>query len=477
MLFHSFTFLIFFVLVFSLYLKLSHKLQNRMLLIASYIFYGAWEWRYLGLLFISTLTDYLCGIGVENCKEKSKKNFVYISVFINLTLLGIFKYYDFFAENFQSLMKNVGIETHPYFLNVALPIGISFYTFQSISYTVDVYRGKLKACKNFLDFALYVSFFPQLVAGPIERGTRLLPQILNPRTISKENIIKGLYCVFWGLFLKVVIADNMADLVDPVYDINNSAYNGILTLIATYSFAIQIYCDFSGYSLIAIGLALMMGIKLVENFRRPYFSMNISDFWRRWHISLSSWFRDYMFSPLYIYFQSSNFFKGFSIQFRHLLFFLVVLFLTEFLLGLWHGAGWNYAFFGVYHSILIGGYYLTKKYWDKLNKYFQIFLTFNLACVGWLIFRSEGLVHSYDLFLSIFSSWNLDDPNNLIYLKQFFALAILLFFHEIVEEKKNKRYAILYAPKYLQYILYTFAIILMILFGQFAERKFIYFQF
>ena len=235
MLFHSFTFLIFFVLVFSLYLKLSHKLQNRMLLIASYIFYGAWEWRYLGLLFISTLTDYLCGIGVENCKEKSKKNFVYISVFINLTLLGIFKYYDFFAENFQSLMNNVGIETHPYFLNVALPIGISFYTFQSISYTVDVYRGKLKACKNFLDFALYVSFFPQLVAGPIERGTRLLPQILNPRTISKENILKGLYCVFWGLFLKVVIADNMADLVDPVYDINNSAYNGILTLIATYS--------------------------------------------------------------------------------------------------------------------------------------------------------------------------------------------------------------------------------------------------
>ena len=269
----------------------------------------------------------------------------------------------------------------------------------------------------------------------------------------------------------------MADLVDPVYDINNSAYNGILTLIATYSFAIQIYCDFSGYSLIAIGLALMMGIKLVENFRRPYFSMNISDFWRRWHISLSSWFRDYMFSPLYIYFQSSNFFKGSSIQFRHLLFFLVVLFLTEFLLGLWHGAGWNYAFFGVYHSILIGGYYLTKKYWDKLNKYFQIFLTFNLVCVGWLIFRSEGLVHFYDLFLSIFSSWNLDDPNNLIYLKQFFALAILLFFHEIVEEKKNKRYAILYAPKYLQYILYTFAIILMILFGQFAERKFIYFQF
>ena len=216
MLFHSLTFAIFFIIVFSLYLKFPHKLQNRMLLVASYVFYGAWEWRYLGLLFISTLTDYFCALGVEKSEEKSKKKFLYLSIFVNLTLLGIFKYYDFFAENFQSLMENFGIITHPYFLNVALPIGISFYTFQSISYTVDVYRGKLKACKNFLDFSLYVSFFPQLVAGPIERGTRLLPQILNSRSITKDNIIKGLYCIFWGLFLKVVIADNMADLVDPI---------------------------------------------------------------------------------------------------------------------------------------------------------------------------------------------------------------------------------------------------------------------
>ena len=477
MLFHSLTFAIFFIIVFILYIKLSHQLQNRMLLIASYIFYGAWEWRYLGLLFISTLTDYYCGLGVEKNQEKSKKKiFVYLSIFINLTLLGIFKYYDFFAENFQNLMGNFGFETHPYFLDVALPVGISFYTFQSISYTVDVYRGKLKACKNFLDFSLYVSFFPQLVAGPIERGTRLLPQILNARSISKENIIKGCYCIFWGLFLKVLIADNMADLVDPIYDLDKST-SGILTLLATYSFAVQIYCDFSGYSLIAIGLALLMGIELMENFRRPYFSLNISDFWRRWHISLSSWFRDYMFSPLYIYCQNSSFLKDKSIQIRHITFFLLVLLATEFLLGLWHGAGWNYAFFGIYHAFLIGGYYLLKKYWDKINKYIQIFLTFNLVCVGWLIFRSENLSQSLILIKSIFTDWSLSNDLILVYLKQFLVLSCLLFSHEIVEEIKNKRYAILYASKYIQYFIYTCMILAMMLFGQFGERKFIYFQF
>jgi len=477
MLFHSFTFAIFFIIVFILYLNLPHKLQNRMLLIASYIFYGAWEWKYLSLLFISTLTDYFCGLGIQKNKEKfKKKQFVFLSLFINLTLLGIFKYYDFFAASFQNLMENFGIETHPYFLNIALPIGISFYTFQSISYTIDVYRGKLQACKNFFDFSLYVSFFPQLVAGPIERGTRLLPQILNARSITKENIVKGLYCIFWGLFLKVVIADNMADLVDPIYEINKPT-NGILTLLATYAFAIQIYCDFSGYSLIAIGLALLMGIELMENFRRPYFSLNISDFWRRWHISLSSWFRDYMFSPLYIYFQNSSVLKKKSIKLRHIAFFLIVLLLTEFLLGLWHGAGWNYAFFGIYHAILIGGYYLLKKHWDKINNYIQIFFTFNLVCIGWLIFRSESLGHSFILIKSVFTDWTISNDLVLVYLKQFSILISLLFAHEIVEEIKNKRYAILYASKYIQYFLYTCMIIAMILFGQFGERKFIYFQF
>ena len=478
MLFHSLTFAVFFILVISLYVNLPHKLQNRMLLIASYIFYGAWEWKYLSLLLISTITDYFCAIKIDKEDDKlKKKKFVFLSIFVNLSLLGIFKYYDFFAENFQNLMNVFGLETHPYFLNVALPVGISFYTFQTISYTVDVYRGKIKACKNYLDFSLYVAFFPQLIAGPIERGTRLLPQILNNRIVTKENIINGLYCIFWGLFLKVVIADNLADLVDPIFIVNNPV-NGVLTLFATYSFAIQIYCDFSGYSMIAIGLALLMGINLMENFRRPYFSMNISDFWRRWHISLSSWFRDYMFSPLYIYFQNSNIFKTKSIQFRHLIFFLFVLLATEFLLGLWHGAGWNYAFFGVYHAVLIGGYYLIQKFWDKnINKYLQIIITFNLVCVGWLIFRSSSLEQFLILFNSIFTNFSLSNDLIHIYLTQFFLLTLPLVVHEIVEEKNNNRYAILYSQKYVQYAIYSIMFLIMFLFGQFGEKKFIYFQF
>ena len=324
---------------------------------------------------------------------------------------------------------------------------------------------------------MYVAFFPQLIAGPIERGTRLLPQILNNRIVTKENIINGLYCIFWGLFLKVVIADNLADLVDPIFIVNNPV-NGVLTLFATYSFAIQIYCDFSGNSMIAIGLALLMGINLMENFRRPYFSMNISDFWRRWHISLSSWFRDYMFSPLYIYFQNSNIFKTKSIQSRHLIFFLFVLLATEFLLGLWHGAGWNYAFFGVYHAVLIGGYYLIQKFWDKnINKYIQIIITFNLVCVGWLIFRSSSLEQFLILFNSIFTNFSLSNDLILIYLTQFFLLTLPLVVHEIVEEKNNNRYAILYSQKYVQYAIYALMFLIMFLFGQFGEKKFIYFQF
>lgn len=476
MLFHSTTFLIFFVIVFLIYLKSNHFFQNKLLLISSYIFYGAWEWKYLGLLFTSTVTDYFCGLFIDKSVEKKKKYFVYISIFVNLSLLGVFKYYDFFAKEFSDFVAIFGLNLNPVLLNVVLPIGISFYTFQTISYTVDVYRGKLKPCKNFFDFALYVSFFPQLVAGPIERGIRFLPQVLSSRDLTFKNFREGLYCVFWGLFMKTVIADNMADLVDPIYDINSLNQNGALVFIATYAFAIQIYCDFSGYSLIAIGLAKMMGFELMENFRRPYFSMNISDFWRRWHISLSSWFRDYMFSPLYIYFQNSKIFKGRSIHFRHLVFFMIVLFLTEFLLGLWHGAGWNYAFFGVYHSILIGGYYFTKKYWDKIEKNLQIFLTFNLACIGWLIFRSEGLAHSYDLLKILFINWEINQLT-IQYFFKFLILFIGLFIHEIIEEIKNKRYAISFLPKIFQYSIYTIIVISMFMFGQFGVKKFIYFQF
>ncbi len=246
MLFHSLQFAIFFPIVFGLYLILPHKLQNRMLLVGSYVFYGAWEWRYLGLLLISTVVDYLCSHAIGRAgKAGGRKRFVVISVFTNLTLLGIFKYYDFFAVSFQEFSGSLGLTVHPYILGVALPIGISFYTFQTMSYTVDVYRGKIKAADNFLDFALYVSFFPQLIAGPIERGTRLLPQILRHRQVTFENLYIGAYLFGWGLFLKVFIADNLAPIVDPVFA-GAGPYEGAAVILATFSFSFQIYCDFAG---------------------------------------------------------------------------------------------------------------------------------------------------------------------------------------------------------------------------------------
>ncbi|MED5575485.1 MAG: MBOAT family protein, partial [Pseudomonadota bacterium] len=248
MLFHTLQFAVFFAIVFGLYLALPHKWQNRMLLVASYVFYGAWDWRYLSLLLISTLVDFLCGLGIEGSQaRRRKKAYVAVSAIVNLSMLCTFKYFDFFAANFQELMGQFGITVHPYFLNVALPIGISFYTFQTMSYTIDVYRGKVEATRNVLDFGLYVSFFPQLIAGPIERGSRLLPQVLKPRTVTLDEVLKGAYIALWGLFLKVVIADNLAKIVDPVYA-PAVDYDGGMVLLATYAFAYQIYCDFAGYS-------------------------------------------------------------------------------------------------------------------------------------------------------------------------------------------------------------------------------------
>ena len=476
MLFHTPQFLVFFLIVYSLYLVLPHRWQNYLLLVASYVFYGAWEWRYLSLIFLSTVTDYFCGLNIESHEDKKgKKVYLYISILVNLTLLGVFKYYDFFAANFGNLMGSFGIEVQPYFLNVALPIGISFYTFQTISYSVDVYRGRLKACRNFLDFALYVSFFPQLVAGPIERGVRLLPQILKPRKLSKDQILEGCYFILWGLFLKVVIADNMADIVDPVFSVGSE--NGAMIVLSIYAFAIQIFCDFCGYSLMAIGLAKMMGITLMENFRRPYFTKNISDFWRRWHISLSSWFRDYVFSPYYIYLQQVSFIKKRPLMVRHGIAFFATLFVTEFMLGLWHGAGWNYAFFGVYHALLIWVYYYTKKYWDKMPGLMQIVLTFQIACLGWLIFRSSSMLQVQQLFTGIFGSWSLADPHFLAEAKKFVLLLLPLLLHEIFAEVKNKQNSIMLLPKYVQFPVYGGIIFAMLIFGQFVEKKFIYFQF
>ncbi len=479
MLFHSFEFAIFLPIVLILYVFLPHIWQNRMLLLASYIFYGAWDWRYVSLLLISTVVDFFCARGIEATEKASvKKAYVTLSICANLAMLCTFKYYDFFAHNFQNLMGGFGIGVNPFFLNVALPIGISFFTFQTMSYTIDVYRGKVPAARNILDFSLYVSFFPQLIAGPIERGTRLLPQILAPRELSLERVYRGAYLLLWGLFLKSFIADNIAELVDPVYA-PGIVPDGASVIISTYAFAIQIYCDFAGYSFMAIGMACIMGFDLMENFRRPYFSKNISEFWRRWHISLSTWFRDYVFSPYYIHVQNWRIFRKMPIKLRHAFSFAVALFITEFMLGLWHGAGWNFAFFGVYHAVVVWAYYYTSKYWNKMPTLLQIFLTFQIACIGWLVFRAETFGQAVDMFMSIFLNFSpaktvLDlGPSLLILLGCSSILLIIQFF----QHKYDDTYVVLKAPYLIRVFFLATLVTLIMLFGKFGDRPFIYFQF
>jgi len=478
MLFHSFQFLIFFPIVYCLYLILPHKQQNRMLLFASYVFYGAWNWHYVFLLFGSTIVDYLCALKIERSKEHvGRKKFLFVSILTNLSLLGVLKYYDFFALEFQNFMAVFGISVQPFFLNFILPIGISFYTFQTMSYTIDVFRGKLKAEKNFLDYALYVSFFPQLIAGPIERGTRLLPQIQSPRTIDLDKISRGCYLFLWGLFLKIYIGDNLAPIVESVFQ-STGPYDGVEVLIASYAFGFQVYCDFAGYSFMAIGLALVMGIELMENFRRPFFSRDISDFWRRWHISLSSWFRDYFFSPVYMRFKLIPWLNNLPLKRRHGVVFFLTLLVTLCLLGFWHGAGWNYVLFGVYHAFAVGFYYLVRCSWKKMPVWLQLFLTFHLVTVGWLFFRAASVEQTLDLFYALFFIFHFQiEPEFSTMAFQAAGLVCILLAVQVLQEWKGDTFVVLKWPRPIRYAFFILIGCLIMIFGNFGERPFIYFQF
>jgi alginate O-acetyltransferase complex protein AlgI len=438
MLFHSLEFAIFFPIVFILYLLLEFRWQNRLLLLASYIFYGAWDWRYLFLILLSTGVDYYCGFNIAESKEKNRQKwFLRLSIVTNLSMLGIFKYFDFFSTGFHSFLHYwFGLSGDPFLINVILPIGISFYTFQTMSYSIDIYNKKVEPAKNFLDFALYVSFFPQLIAGPIERASHLLPQILKPRKVSKKGFFSGAYLFLWGVFIKVYIADNLAYIVDPVFVVADS-YNGAEVLIATYAFSIQIYGDFAGYSFMAIGLAQAMGIELMENFRRPYFAKNISEFWRRWHISLSSWIRDYVYIPL----GGSHSSVG-----RHTL----NLFFSFFLCGLWHGAGYNFILFGIYHGVAIGLYYINRRWWDKMPGLLQIILMFQVVAVGWLLFRVATVGQGLDMFNSLLFNfvWHDGVSESLLKLVGF---SIVLFIMQILKERSNNPLVVFEWPKAVRY--------------------------
>ena len=479
MLFNSLNFAIFLPIVFLLYwfaTKGNLKLQNILLLVSSYFFYACWDWRFLFLLVFSTLLDYFTGIKMSDAKnQKSKKFWFWLNISINLGFLGVFKYYNFFVESFASALDNIGFHVNPWSLKVILPVGISFYTFHGLSYVIDIYKDRIKAEKNFIDYSVFVSFFPLLVAGPIERATHLLPQIQKKRTFDYSKAVDGLRQILWGLFKKVVIADQCAVYANQIF--NNSAdYSGSTLVLGAIFFAFQIYGDFSGYSDIALGTARLFGIELLRNFSFPYFSRDIAEFWRRWHISLSTWFRDYLYIPL-------GGSKGSMwIKVRN----TFVIFIVS---GFWHGANWTFIVWGFLNALYIMPSIIFNtnrtnleivakgKYFPNLKDIFSIGITFGLTVFAWIFFRAESLNHAINYISEIFSYTLLSIPT----VRPANLLVLLLLLFVVVEWiGREGEYALAnigvqwYKP--LSWVMY-YVIILCIYFFQSSGQQFIYFQF
>lgn len=486
MLFTSTNFVIFLPAVFILYWCLSnksYKYQNALLLAASYFFYSCWDWRFLFLLLFSTLLDFFTGLKMSNstCK-KDKRIWFWISISINLGFLGLFKYYNFFASSFAAAMSNIGLKINPSTLNVILPVGISFYTFHGLSYVIDIYKDKIKAEKNFIDYALFVSFFPLLVAGPIERATHLLPQIKIKRAFNYKQAVDGLRQILWGVFKKIVIADQCAEYANLVFN-NSAIYSGSTLVLAAILFAFQIYGDFSGYSDIALGTARLFGIDLLRNFAFPYFSRDIAEFWRRWHISLSSWFKDYLYIPL-------GGSKGSTwMKVRN----TFIIFLVS---GFWHGANWTFIIWGflnalyIMPSIIIGtnrnnlNIVAQGKYFPGIRDFFSILLTFSLTVFAWIFFRSDNVHVAMAFIRHIFTKSLFTIPffPSVDFATPFFFFCFLLLF--IITEwlQREHQYALQFLGlKWPQIIRWLFYFILLLIIYYFSVKSstqpFIYFQF
>jgi D-alanyl-lipoteichoic acid acyltransferase DltB (MBOAT superfamily) len=446
--------------------------QNVWLLSASYLFYGWWDWRFLSLIWISTLVDYICGRRIEaNDQDKIRRRWLTLSIAVNLSILGFFKYFNFFADSLATLTETTGFHVNPVTLNIVLPVGISFYTFQTMSYTIDVYRRQTNARKNLLDFALFVAFFPQLVAGPIERAKVFLPQIENKRRATLNGLYNGGFLIAWGLFKKIFIADNLARYVDPVFA--DTPADGLVILLAVYGFAFQIYCDFSGYSDIARGCAKCLGFDLMINFKVPYAALNPRDFWRRWHISLSSWLRDYLYVAL-----GGNRGSQFRI-YRNLM-------ITMLLGGLWHGANWIFVLWGFYHGLLLISHRLAEPWLARIQPkspaarnawwFARWLVMFHLTCFGWLIFRAVSVSQVADMTIALFTTWTLSPVviSMLTYLVFYLALVILI---QIIQERRRDLDAVLKLPWPARSLCYAYMFYAAIIFGAFEHREFLYFQF
>jgi alginate O-acetyltransferase complex protein AlgI len=474
MLFNTFDFLVFFVAVFVLQLVLPYRPRNALLLVASYIFYGAWNWRFLPLLMASTVIDYLMGLAIAGSEDEvRRKRFLVLSVIVNLALLGFFKYANFFVDSAETLLRGLGFHPAPWQLNVILPVGISFYTFQSMSYTIDVYRRKTEPIRSLFDYAVFVSFFPQLLAGPIERSEHLMPQLRRKPKFTLDNLRLGGWLVFWGLFKKAVIADNMAPIVDRVFALGAHP-SGMEVLVGVYAFAFQIYADFSGYTDIARGVARLMGYELVVNFKLPYLATNPQDFWRRWHISLSSWLRDYLYVSL-----GGNR-KGNVRTYVNLT-------LTMVLGGLWHGAAWTFALWGFYHGLLLAAHrYMAahqllprfaSAHMRRLWSVASCVVMFHLTCLGWLIFRAKS-VHQIGEMLSAVAS-----PLSaaaVVWAQPLWTIAVLcvpLFAVQYLQARTADLNVVLKLSVMPRAVLYAALVLMLVGLGAFGQREFIYFQF
>ena len=482
MLFNSIDFAVFLPIVFMLFwfgVGKHLKLQNLLIVLASYLFYGWWDWRFLSLIFFSTVVDYTVGLRLRKEDNKTKRKvLLWISILVNLGFLGFFKYYNFFLDNFITAFSFFGAEINANSLNIILPVGISFYTFQTLSYTIDVYRNKLEPTRDFIAFSAFVSFFPQLVAGPIERATNLLPQFYTKRLFDYSKAVDGMRQILWGLFKKVVIADNCAEYANQIFN-NSSEMNGSTLALGAVLFAFQIYGDFSGYSDIAIGTARLFGFNLKKNFAFPYFSRDIAEFWRRWHISLSTWFRDYVYIPL----------GGSRVSNLMKIRNTFVIFIVS---GFWHGANWKFVVWGALNAVYFLPLLLRQSNRRHMNDVAEqrllpsvkesllMIKTFGLTVIAWIFFRADNIQHALDIISTIFSKALFEMPD-IPDLFGFLILAALLAYF-ITQEwiGRGWNYGIekfgFGWPRGLRWSMYLVIFCLVFLLGG-DEQDFIYFQF
>jgi alginate O-acetyltransferase complex protein AlgI len=472
MLFNSFGFIPFLLSVYILYwfvLNKNLRIQNVFLLVVSYFFYSFWDWRFLFLLILSTLIDYSFGLIIFKSVRR-KKLFLWLSIFNNLAILGFFKYYNFFAVSIQSALGLTGLHFDPWLINIVLPVGISFYTFHGMSYVFDIYNGKVEPRRNFVEYAVFVCFFPLLVSGPIERATHLLPQVGKKRVFSYQQSIEGLRLILWGYFLKVVIADTLSGFVNDIFK-NYKTYPGSVLALGAIYFSIQIYGDFCGYTNIAIGVAKLFGFELLSNFRYPYFSRNIAEFWRRWHISLSSWFRDYLYIPL----------GGARVGKVKAIRNVFIIFVVS---GFWHGANWTFILWGAIHAALFIPLLLAKRnraYTSEIvaesrrlpgiKEAFQMTATFCLVSIAWIFFRAPSVAFACNYIAHMFSSFKIVSTHRLglIYV----IIPLLIDW----QQRRSERNVLNIKNSVLRWGMYVFLGTCVLFYSSYNQAPFIYFQF